>query len=426
MLTDKYPKGHIANPFDNIYDAIECLKVIEKRAYKADGIMQSIANGEETFLAPKALLQSTWLHPLAAHVKNDYPKHSFVVNRMSPNIHNSPSNPYYSHGAYLSFKPNLYKQKFLYRGQNDYYPGVPCVPSLYRCEEHNRARYYLDFLIFAQELEVLMRSHPLAKLLDSGIVLQRNLFKIRMHYTGLAQHYYNRSAFLDLTSDIDVMKFFATTEYDSKTDTYSPCRDRSKVGVIYLYKLIFPFAFQSIPGRGYALKTIGKQIFMRSGAQSGFLLQMNLGVDFKRLPEVSALYFKHDPKVSEEIFKASHEGHDYFAEDILEHAWYDRMKGRFESRVVSRKAVEHNHLFNEKEAFESLEKRLNERGITVDDYDPQFTDEELDLYYQSIKNGWWERFCDDIYFPGDNGEKYRKEMRNILNRSEYRWAFEKR
>ncbi len=44
--------------------------------------------------------------------------------------------------------------------------------------------------------------------------------------------------------------------------------------------------------------------------------------------------------------------------------------------------------------------------------------------YLALKN-WWEKFCDDIYFQGGDGELYRDELKNIRHRPEYKWAFEK-
>ena len=57
---------------------------------------------------------------------------------------------------------------------------------------------------------------------------------------------------------------------------------------------------------------------------------------------------------------------------------------------------------------------------------PSFTPAELDEYYQDIKNGFWEEFCNKIYFAGKNGEKLKTAFLNIPNREEYKWAFLKK
>jgi len=121
-----------------------------------------------------------------------------------------------------------------------------------------------------------------------------------------------------LTSDLEVMKFFATTDYDGKSDKYDPHLDIDELEGIYCYELQYPTVFQQ--HCGYSLKTIGKQMFMRPGTQCGFLLQMEQGVDLKTLPKVTSVYFRHNLVVSEEIFRKSKNGEEYFATDILQMA----------------------------------------------------------------------------------------------------------
>ena len=66
-----------------------------------------------------------------------------------------------------------------------------------------------------------MLSHPLVQLLDLGVELNGQQFRFEMNLLGLTQHYYNKTCFLDMTSSPQVTAFFATTDYDWKTDTYS-------------------------------------------------------------------------------------------------------------------------------------------------------------------------------------------------------------
>ena len=310
----------------------------------------------------------------------------------------------------------------MYRGQSDHYEGKPCVPNLFRDEKKNENRDYIEFMIYSQELELLIKTHPLVQLFENGIELLHDIFHFRVHYTGLAQHYYNKSRLLDLSSDLEVMKFFATTNYEWKTDTYSPCTDTSKLGVIYCYELIYPGAFQQHVG--YALKTIGKQIFMRPGSQCGYLLDMEKDVDLKKLPEVTALYFRHDAKISQNIFDQSNHGEEYFADDLLQHAWKDRFCARRDSKVVSRKTAELNASRNNTTLKDTISK-LKLIGISVDDYEPAFTEEELDIYYDSINNGWWHDFCDDIHFYGAEDELYRQAMKDLPQNPEYSKYFNK-
>lgn len=406
--------GSLENPFENVNEAIEYLQKIEKLAYEKDSVLNSLANIDYYYDLSQNCFRISWASPYVAIRRNSYLGKSFVMSQMASLDPNKPEE------FFFSLKPNLYKHKFLYRGQSDYYEGKPCVPSLFRDKEHNDKRCYLDFLIFSQEMELLIKSHPIVQLLEDGIELLHDTFKIRMHYPGLAQHYYNKSRYLDLTSDVEVMKFFATTDYKRETDKYCPVTDANKIGVIYYYELKYPEAFQQ--HHGYAVKNIGKQVFLRSGAQCGFLLEMEKDVDFKVLPEVRAIYFRHNPEVSIKIFESSHYGEDYFPEDILQHAWHDRFKERYEKRVVSRKAVELNVSRNNGETIESITLKLNKLGIKVDDFIPEFSQEEFTLFYNNIEN-WWLDFCNDIHFSDAEDELYRQSMRDIISNDNYKWAF---
>jgi len=49
----------------------------------------------------------------------------------------------------------------------------------------------------------------------------------------------------------------------------------------------------------------------------------------------------------------------------------------------------------------------------------------LDKYYASIKEGWWEEFCSDIYFFGGDGALYKDSLMKISKQEKYKWAFEK-
>ena len=194
--------------------------------------------------------------------------------------------------------------------------------------------------------------------------------------------------------------------------------------MIYCYELQMPFAF--IPQKGYELSVIGKQVFMRSGAQHGFLLGMDRGMDLKTMPQVKKFYFRHHPDISDEIFKQSNYGKKYFTMDILEEAWKTEYKQRLENGIVSADTVQLNVSRNPGETFESISKKLKDRNITVDDsYHPSFSEELINKYYESIKDGWWEEFCSDIYFYGGDTALYKDCLMRIPERPEYKWAFEK-
>ena len=151
---------------------------------------------------------------------------------------------------------------------------------------------------------------------------------------------------------------------------------------------------------------------------------MRKGLDLKKdVPEVHAIYFKHDKELSKLIFEQSNFGKKYFAEDLLQHAWEDRMKKRYEQKVVSRAAVLLNVSRNKGESEKSITDKQRTLGISVDDSTPLFTDEELAEFYSNINN-WWNSFCADIHFHDVEDEIYRQELKDVINNPKYKWAFE--
>lgn len=105
-----------------------------------------------------------------------------------------------------SLKPNLRYRKFLFRGESEFHN--PCKPNLSR---NPKQRRFTAELIRGQEMKLVMMSHPLVQLLDIGVELCGTLCRFEMNLFGLTQHYYNKTSFLDLTSDPHVAAFFATT-----------------------------------------------------------------------------------------------------------------------------------------------------------------------------------------------------------------------
>lgn len=411
-VTDSSEKGSEANPFENVNEAFDYIKELEDDAYTNDTLLNDIAAQHYFYDLNFHQFRVPWASPYVAFYNDmDIPSNGFIVNQ----------NQVHSDGKFhFTLKPNLRGKKFLYRGQSQDYPK-PCTPNLFRDETKT---YFLEDLIWSQEMELLLMTHPLVRLLEEGVEIMHDRFSILMNLAGLAQHYYHKTRFLDLTSDVDAAKFFATTNYCSKTDEYSPVHETDKLGMIYCYELQMPYAF--VPNHGYELSVIGKQVFMRSGAQHGFLLGMDKGIDLKKMPQVKKFYFRHHPNVSDEIFRQSDNGKKYFAIDILEEAWKTEYKKRLDDGIVSADTVRLNVSRNPGETFESICKKLKARNITVDNtYHPAFSPDLLDKYYASIKEGWWEEFCSDIYFFGGDGALYKDCLMKISKQEKYKWAFEK-
>lgn len=410
-VIDSSEKGSEENPYEDVNEAFDYIKELEANAYNNDDLLKDIASQQYFYDLNYHQFRVPWASPYVAfYNESNIPSDGFIVNQ----------NQVHPDGTFhFTLKPNLQGKKFLYRGQSQDYPK-PCTPNLFRDETKS---YFLDDLIWSQEMELLLMTHPLVKLLEQGVEIMHDHFSILMNLAGLAQHYYHKTRFLDLTSDVDAAKFFATTNYCGKLDEYKPIHETDKLGMIYCYELQMPFAFT--PQKGYELSVIGKQVFMRSGAQHGFLLGMDRGMDLKTMPQVKKFYFRHHPDISDEIFKQADYGKKYFTMDILEESWKTEYKQRLENGIVSADTVRLNVSRNPGETFDSICQKLKDRNITVDDtYHPSFAPELIDKYYQSIKEGWWEEFCSDIYFYGSDASLYKDCLMRIPKRPEYKWAFE--
>lgn len=267
-------------------------------------------------------------------------------------------------------------------------------------------------------------SHPLVQLLDIGVMLNGIHVRFEMNLYGLIQHYYNKSSLLDLTSDINVAMFFATQKYDWKTDTYSSIVDeKHEYGVLYYYDIDINRDFQEQPN-GELLSTIGLQVFPRSGMQRGFLYACRIDSNFNDLPQVKAFRFKHNAKIAQNIYDLTDGGRKLFPHDILQAHWKSTTR---DINTVSFDAIHFNLTRNKNETMESIyQKLIYDYHINVKDYKPVLTDAELDEYYEKIKNrNYWENFCSQIYIPGDVEGKMMKDLLEIPNKPEYKWAFRK-
>lgn len=381
------PKGTQDAPFENVDEAADYIKQQEAKEWEEDAYLQELANSPYYYEQPHNFFRISWASPFVALYKNYIPADGFVVNQLA--------------SRRFSIKPNLYRHKFLFRGQSKYY--VKCYPNLFR---NDKKTNFLDDLIWSQELQALVASHPLVQYCERGIELLHDRFVFEMNYGGLTQHYYNRSSFLDLTSDIESAKFFAVTDYDPANDEYTTTKETG-LGVLYYYSIEMPGAFRGVGDT--ALSTIGKQVFMRSGAQHGFLLNMSKGVNFNTLPQVRKVFFKHDAAISKRIVDASANGINYFPHDALEVACRERLEVLKRNKTVSMKAVDINLQFNPKETKASIISQLKDKGIWVDEtLVPTFPAEHLtrDALVQM-----WDTFCDGVYFFSPDGILYQEAMR---------------
>ena len=401
--------GSINNPFANIDEVADFILKIEKEYLQSDHYRQIINNEQFYYDFERNYFRVSWASPNVSyyHLNNAiYP--CFVANQLSQIDKNKMPR--------FSLKPSLRRNKFLYRGQAEFYS--PCKPSLFR---NSNKQYYVDDMIQINEMEILLREHPLVKLFEQGFMLMNEFIQFKINYMGLSQHYYNRTNLLDLTSDIDVAKFFAVTTFDMDNDRYVEYNG-DQLGVLYYFD-IQADTFTKRLGRQYSVDTIGKQPFMRSGNQSGFLINLQRDDDFNLFPEVRYLFFKHDPVITSRIFKESMNGDKYMPQEILRTHWYKRMADEKERMKISYEALKLNFANNPHESHNHIVKELQKKGLKISNkYTPAFTDDALDLYYKNSEQIWTE-FCSNIHFYGPEGELLKKHLINLPNDKRYRWAF---
>lgn len=398
--------------FDNIDKALEYILDLEQKALAADQFRQRpplvVRPYERMFLqpAPKKIPLvpvDSLDYPFAAWF-NDVSHDKFIMTRLSS-------------GRY-SLKPNLRNRKYLFRGETEFHS--PCKPNLFR---NPKQRRFTAELLRGQEMKLLMLSHPLVQLLDIGVELNGQLCQFEMNLFGLTQHYYNKTRLLDLTSNPQVAKFFATTQYNWEADTYSPITDENhKPGILYYYSLDINEDFGGfVDGNKSRLSTIGLQVFPRSGRQRGFLYNMCLNENFNDVPRLNAVMFKHNAAIATRYCKKFNYGVDLFPDDILVGHWKRENRN---TNIVSFRTVLMNKIDNPEMTLADVETEVRSLGFVINDYRPAFTKEEMDEYYDAVWNkNYWIEFCSQIHIPGDKQGKMMKDLLNLPNNPKYRWAF---
>lgn len=403
---DKITDGELgskSNPFPNVNIAAEHILELEKKKLANDNF-RSYLNDTHYYYDPEhQIFRIPWASPYVGYLDGKgVIENGFVVNQLV--------------SGRFNFKPNLVCRKFLYRGQAEFFDI--CVPNMFRNHSED---YFLKYNIFSCEMHILLDSHPLIQLFKNGFELFHDRFVFEVNYGGLSQHYYNKTPFLDLTSDIDAAKFFAVTTFDMNKNCYVPYH-KEDIGVLYYYD-IEPNAFIPV-GNKYHLSTIGKQSFMRPGAQHGYILSMAKGVNFNTLPQVRYVFFKHNRVVTDEIFKRSKNGSIYKSDDILQHYWYAKLTDIEKNNIVSHEALMLNWKYNKTTSKRKLLKRLAEAGIKVErNLKPTFSIDELHNYYFKNAEENWRKFCEDIYFYSPEGRILKEHLLNLPNNPTYHKYF---
>lgn len=430
--------GSKRNPFKNVDEAADYIFKMEQSAIDNSEFLHSRFNRYPYILMP---LQSfpgkvrelcyalPWASANTAFV-NNMPDNQFIVTQLTKTNENllkvyETGDIRFKNNPLFAIKPNLRNRKFLFRGQNADFGS--CRPSLFRKDKNgNIPKYFLTDIIKNQELACLISQHPLVKLLAfQGVTLFNEPFSLQYNTYGLAQHYYGKTSLMDLTSDMDVAKFFAVAKYDFNTDSFQVYKN-GELGVLYYYELKMPNAFTR-PMMGCYLSTIGKQYyFARSEMQSGFLLDMPRGRDFESLPNVHKVYFRHDTEVSTRILKSADYGQKYYPDEPLRRIWWEKQKRHADGEPfeISPMAIEVNQYFNNEESCESIIRKLHELGNfkISSKHVPIFPQEIIDDYYANAKQ-LWSKYCKNVHFIGSEGVIMKEALCDLPYNPLYSWAF---
>lgn len=313
----------------------------------------------------------------------------------------------------FALKPNLRHRPFLYRGQNTFYPHI--VSGFYRSSKEDKLIANLKVADFI----LLLKSHPLFRMFDAGINLSgynKTIF-LEMNYYGLAQHYGFNTGLLDFSSDIEVSAFFGATKWLAP-DKY--CRfdeGGTPYGVIYRYP-VHPSSTFVVEG----FSSIGLQVFPRSGLQKGFL-QDSGKMNINGNGSVVAIPFRHDAVENQKIVDRWQGGQLLFAPDELSPIADIILT----SKVISLSAFAYNLYVNPQDNEAENREICTRQGYAIEPHLRYvFTEELLEMYFDKIRNGWWEDFCNRIYW-GDSKKalSLKQQIIELPRNMYYRQYFDK-
>lgn len=213
-----------------------------------------------------------------------------------------------------------------YRGQNKYYDI--CTPTLYRPRKNKALPSEEDIAyhrIKTCEFAMLLSTHP---------VFQDIQRVTAVDPVALAQHYGLDTDYLDITNNKWVAAFFACTQHDDVTDTYTPVGEEFADGYGVMYKSKKAIS-DDIPD-GFFKKNcvIGYQYFDRPSRQSSFGYLMEAGENFNDSPFFDKLFFRHDAEASQIVFEMAYQQRRFIPNDPLSKLAKDIVKSKEISKEV--------------------------------------------------------------------------------------------
>lgn len=205
-----------------------------------------------------------------------------------------------------------------YRGEKSFFST--CPPSIMR-DNKNKEEYKLMACLRAEELKVILNTHPVIKFLLHSKMRHlkiTNGFSLKVQTDAIAQHYGIATPYLDLTNDKWVAAFFAVSSYNKdegihyviNPDNIDSNNIDSLCGSFYRLREVDFFS----PN---APLPIGMQYFNRPGRQFAFVVDLTEYGDFLHYPNVERIFFRHDKKANQLVFDLCQQGKKFFPEDSL-------------------------------------------------------------------------------------------------------------
>lgn len=200
-----------------------------------------------------------------------------------------------------------------YRGQTQEY--AVCLSSLDRISsDHELFAALCRSVYFQQGLAF----HPaITQLQNQGLHLDERVspLPICINLEGIAQHYGLATEYLDITRNFSVASFFATQQWNNKTQKFEPMRMASPPGVIY--KLIPLFMPDQLTEDEVPYVPVGWQPFPRPEQQRANAIRLKPGEDFVKSFVVSKHYFHHSRNQSKRIYEEFEGGAKLMPDDAL-------------------------------------------------------------------------------------------------------------
>lgn len=223
---------------------------------------------------------------------------------------------------------------YIYRGQIQKYS--PCVPNLFR-KKQSAVEKLIEYIKIA-EFRMLCLTHPGVKCcIQSGLDVD---------FIALAQHYGLNTNYLDLTQDIDIACYFATSLLNEQ-GLYEPITNNRGCGIVYRVHHTHPDVMSRIV-------LVGKQPFVRPGKQKAWAIEMTDAEDFEELGGIEIFTFDHTYDGSLRIWQQFNE--QLYPSDIMT----IKAKAIRESNTIYRGILEGD--------FENFIQRKTNSSFSIQDF----------------------------------------------------------